>query len=53
MAGASPANGPGSRLRAVRLATSYLASHPRANVAVVRRDIREKIEQLKIEDWVW
>ena len=30
----------------------YLAGHPRANVTVAGRDIREKIEQLKIEDWV-
>lgn len=30
----------------------YLSGHPRANVAVAGRNIREKIEQLKIEDWV-
>jgi hypothetical protein len=30
----------------------YLAEHPRAKVAVAERDIREKIEQLKVEDWV-
>jgi hypothetical protein len=30
----------------------YLAGHPRANVTVAGRDIREKIEQLKIKDWV-
>jgi len=30
----------------------YLAGHPRANMTVAGRDIREKIEQLKIEDWV-
>ncbi len=29
----------------------YLAEHPRASVSVARRDIQEKIEQLKIEDW--
>ena len=29
----------------------YLAEHPRARVAVAGRDIQEKIEQLKIEDW--
>jgi hypothetical protein len=30
----------------------YLAGHPRAKVAVAERDIRQKIEQLKVEDWV-
>lgn len=30
----------------------YLAGHPRASVAVAGRDIQEKIEQLKIENWV-
>jgi len=30
----------------------YLIGHPRAKVAVAGRDIRKKIEQLKIEDWV-
>ncbi|MBM4341694.1 MAG: IS1634 family transposase [Deltaproteobacteria bacterium] len=30
----------------------YLAGHPRANVTVAGRDVREKIEQLKIEEWV-
>jgi transposase len=30
----------------------YLAEHPRAKVAIAKRDIREKIEQLKIEAWV-
>ena len=30
----------------------YLAGHPRASAAVAGRDIREKIEQLKIDDWV-
>jgi transposase len=30
----------------------YLAEHPRAKIAVAERDIREKIKQLKIEDWV-
>jgi hypothetical protein len=30
----------------------YLAEHRRASVAVARRDIQEKIEQLKIEEWV-
>ena len=29
----------------------YLAGHPRARVAIAGRDIQEKIEQLKIEDW--
>jgi transposase len=29
----------------------YLAGHPRAKVAVAGKDIREKIEQLKIDDW--
>ena len=29
----------------------YLAGHPRARVAVAGRDIQQKIEQLKIEDW--
>ena len=29
----------------------YLVGHPRASVAVAERDIQEKIEQLKIEDW--
>ena len=29
----------------------YLAQHPRARVSIARRDVREKIEQLKIQDW--
>lgn len=29
----------------------YLAGHSRAKVAIAGRDIHEKIEQLKIEDW--
>jgi hypothetical protein len=29
----------------------YLAGHPRARVGIAGRDIQEKIEQLKIEDW--
>ena len=30
----------------------YIAEHPKAKIAVAERDIREKIQQLKIEEWV-
>jgi len=36
----------------LNLKNLYLAEHPKARVAVAERDIREKIKQLKIEDWV-
>lgn len=49
------ASGREAKLARVRMLLNqknfYLAGHPRARVAVAERDIREKIEQLKIEDW--
>ena len=49
------ASGREAKLARVRMLldqkNQYLAGHPRAKVAVAGRDIREKIEQLKIDDW--
>jgi len=49
------ANGRKAKLAKVRALLNqknlYLAGHPRAKVAIAGRDIQEKIEQLKIEDW--
>ena len=39
-------------MRLVNQKNSYLAGHPRARVAVAERDVKQKIAQLKLEDWV-
>jgi transposase len=49
------ASGREAKLAKVRMLLNqknqYLTGHHRARMAVARRDIQEKIEQLKIEDW--